>query len=153
MIEHFTKDYFESTLPGLIVTTEVEHLSGRFLCTFDKGEYQYDLKITDEILIRVRSSIGLSGFSATTGEDSIRHWLILKGGRPLSNKISGRWTTREKGWETRLKNNLRKMWKLVEKSGYCSTCGQPRVIRKVEKKDKIFAFCDNCKSKWEEIGE
>jgi hypothetical protein len=148
------KQYHYKNLEQDIVDKVEDHKNHTILRTFVYGEYQYDMRINRDILIRIRSSIDLTGTAASTGEDSIRHWLIFEGGQPMSNKLTGRWTTRQRGWEKRLVDNLRVMWGLAQKAGYCE-CGNLRSIRKVNKgknEGKVFAVCDNCKDKkWVEL--
>ena len=141
-VEIFSKKEFEAALPaGFWV------YSG-----FIDGEHTYSIEITADIFITIRSSIGSSGFSAKTGEDSIRAWLVGKDGKPLGSKVS-KWTTRTKGWEERLLRVLRTLWAWAKKAGYCPTCKIPKnvfVVKKAGKnKGRVFCKCGKCGNGWE----
>lgn len=136
-VEIFSQEQFEKALP-----------QGYWkYAGFLNGEHSYLIPITDDILIMVRSSVDSSGYSADTGEDSIRAWLVRSDGSPLGSKVS-KWTNRVPGWEERLLNVLRQLWEMAHRSGYCYKCGQPkgiyRVVKKGPNKGKLFAKCDKC---------
>jgi len=152
MIDQFTIDKFREVLPGRVIFQGAFE-SGEFFETVEDNEYTYLLKITDDIFIKIRSSVSSLGIANETGEDSIRHWLVDKEQKPLGNKINGRWTTRVPGWEERLISNLRRLWKLVQKAGYCTKCGNPHSLYKIKNgtnKGKIMSRCNHCDS-WKEI--
>lgn len=135
-VEIFSKSDFEKALPeghwaysGLI-----------------NNEHTYLIRITDDIFITIRSSVDGSGYSADTGEDSIRAWLVDKNGSPLGSKTQ-KYVTRVKGWEIRLIDILRKLWMLVQESGYCENCKIPLFIFKSKTKNnrgKYFCKCSKC---------
>lgn len=136
-IEHFSKEQFENALP-------VGHWEYTGLI---QGEHTYSIKITDDIFISIRSSVDSSGYSADTGEDSIRAWLITKNGDVLGSKVS-KWTNRRPGWNKRLLEVLRTLWKMAQFSGYCEKCKVPNGVYKIKKvgpnKGKIFKKCIKC---------
>lgn len=136
-VEIFSRQQFEDALPE-------GHWSYSGLVN---NEHTYLIRITDDIFITIRSSVDGSGWSADTGEDSIRAWLVDKNGSPLGSKIS-KYTTRLPGWDKRLLEVLRGLWHMAELSGYCSKCCQPRGVFKVKKagpnKNRLFAKCTQC---------
>jgi hypothetical protein len=142
MIELFSKLQFENALPKGYWT-----YSGLI-----EGEHTYKIQITPDIFITIRSSVGSNDWSAETGEDSIRAWLITHNNRVLSVKTQ-KWVTRSKGWDKRLLDMLRKLWELARVSGYCKTCNIPRSIFKAKKNKKLFCQCTKCNNSFEWIGE
>lgn len=143
-IEIFTKEEFEQkALPIHSKTKEKmwEHLG------LISGEHAYKIKIDSKSAIEVRSSVGNSGISASTGEDSIRAWIVDSNNLPMGSKVS-KWTTRKTGWEIRTKDVLRTLWTWRKKAGDCPKCGEPNKIFKVKKegknKGRVFCKCDNC---------
>lgn len=141
-VDIFTKAQFESALP-------VHNQTGEPLWRFGglrDGEYEYLMPIDSLSAILIRSSIHSDGFSAESGEDSIRAWLVNNEDKPLGSKVS-KWVTRVPGWETRLKETLRTLWQLRKQSGNCINCGEPLGIFKVKKegpnKGRWFAKCIN----------
>jgi superfamily I DNA/RNA helicase len=111
------------------------------------GEHVYRIVLDNSDLaqIQVRSSIDSSGVAASTGEDSIRAWLVeTKTGKPIGSKVS-KWVTRVPGWQDRLNETieiLKEWWSL---SGACPDCGKPKGIFKVKKegknKGRVFSKC------------
>lgn len=156
-IDTFTTDEFDKTIREIVFPHEVELLG-----VID-GEYCYLIKINHNIGIYVRSSIGRDGYSATVGEDSIRVFLVQYSAirTLLSHKLSykvyrtdylgkagGRWTTRVKGWQNRLRKVIRELIEWTNKAQYCPHCkDQPLHFFKVKKegknKGRIFATCPN----------
>ncbi|RJR12447.1 hypothetical protein C4588_02095 [Candidatus Parcubacteria bacterium] len=135
-IDTFTKQGFEKALPEGFWT--YTGLMG--------GEHTYQIKITEDIFITVRSSVGPNGFSADTGMDSIRCWLVGSEGQPLGNKVQ-KYITRVSGWEGRLLENLRTLWGWAKWAGYCPECHIPLCIFKSKQpksKGKIFKKCCQC---------
>jgi hypothetical protein len=118
-VEIFTKSEFESKLPKHNKTGEVlwEH-AGVY-----KGEHTYKLSFDHghNIKILIRSSIKTDGFSAETGKDSIRAWLIDQNSNVIGSKTQS-YVTRTKGWDVRLVNMLRKLATLGNKIKPCPTC-------------------------------
>lgn len=144
-VDIFTLSQFESALPR-------RNATGEALCQhvgLVAGEHEFRMRIDDQTAITIRSSVNASGVSASTGEDSIRAWLIHTDGTPLGSKVS-KWTTRLPGWDTRLCDVLRTLWQWRKKAGNCPVCNHPKVIFKVKKQGpnqgRIFAKCENCEN-------
>lgn len=142
-VEIFTLKQFEDALPKHKTT-------GQPLCICQgmvEGEFQYYMKIDEYAGITIRSSVGPSGYSADTGDDSIRAWLTDHDSNPLGSKVS-RWTNRLPGWDVRLCNVLRTLWQWRKQAGDCPHCKTPLKIFKVRKagpnKGRVFAKCDVC---------
>jgi DNA helicase-2/ATP-dependent DNA helicase PcrA len=108
----FSKDEFELALPqdkntGLPLW-ECQGL--------DKGELVYTINVkgTNKRIV-IRSSVRSNGFAAESGEDSIRHWVEYRYKNhwvPLT-KDKKSWTTRVPGWEGRLNDALRRLYKVA----------------------------------------
>ena len=132
-IETFSKQEFESKLDYL----EPQSLG------IIQGEEAYLIKLDGQVSIMVRSSVKEDGYSADTGQDSIRAWLV-SGDKPLGSKVS-KWTTRLPEWSERLNGVLLQLteWRLL--AGDCKTCNEPLGIFKVKKagenKGRVFANC------------
>jgi len=153
MIDEFTKDEFEQALNGMFPQYTPKNLG------FIDGEYCFLLQITHNVGIYIRSSIGRDGYSATVGEDSIRVLLVQYEKLPTIlqkeiyrteylGKAGGRWTTRIKGWQSRLKKVIQEMIDWINIAQYCPHCeDQPLHFFKVKKegqnKGRIFATCPN----------
>jgi hypothetical protein len=139
----FSKDQFEGVLPKHKDTgVELWDYVG-----FNYGEHCYRMTINQDIAIQIRSSVNGNGLAAETGENSIRAWLIDSDGKPLGSKVQA-YVTRRPGWEKRLVDMLRELWKRAQQAGYCSKCKKPRGVFKVKKsgrnKGKLFAKCFPC---------
>jgi len=139
-IDRFTREQFEAALPVHKKTGEKlwEH-GGGF-----KGEFQYFVPVAPGIKITIRSSVDRSDRARSTGQDSIRAWLVRDNGQPLGSKVS-KYITRVPGWDKRLTETLRILWAWARKAGYCPDCKQPKLVFKVKKKGpntgRIFAKC------------
>jgi hypothetical protein len=119
-VEIFSKITFENALPKHKDT-------GEKLCReagLIQGEYCYWLNFgSPHAEILIRSSVAPDGFSRDTGKDSIRCWIVSPGEtKPLAKKLNC-YTTRVKGWETRLVNVLRKLVPIAWKIKPCPKCG------------------------------
>ena len=109
MIDRFSKAEFEAALPsnarGSLWTR----------AGLVQGEETYHIPVTDtNKRIVIRSSIDATGYAAETGADSIRLWVEYEfagGWRPLA-KVDA-WTTRIPGWQTRLTEKARELWKIA----------------------------------------
>lgn len=110
--ERFTKEEFEKALP--------EHReTGAALWRplgLVQGEYSYEVSVpnTNKRIV-IRSSVKGNGRAASTGQDSIRHWVeywYKDQWRPLS-KGRKAYTTRVPGWAERMRETLRKLWVLA----------------------------------------
>lgn len=126
MIDRFTQVQFEAALPKHKVTRQ-PLWSSRGLVD---GEYVYDVKVSEFARIVVRSSIGIDGVAADTGEDSIRLWVEVARAdgtwQPLK-KIDA-YTTRVVGWADRMTEKMRELWAVAIRVKLavpvCQRCGQ-----------------------------
>ena len=143
--EVFPLSKFEAALPHHKVT-------GEALCVglgLVDGEYAYVLRVSDHVNIEIRSSVGANGYAHSTGEDSIRSWLVDREGRPIGSKIQS-YVTRVPGWGDRLIKVLRELVRRGRQVEQCPVCGKTMGIYKVKKagptKGKLFVRCtDDCK--------
>ena len=119
MIDVFTRTEFEAALP-LIKKT---HQALWNYAGFIGGEHAYTVPVKPGVIIQVRSSIGADGYSRDVAKDSIRCWLTDPTGKPLGSKY-GRWVTRVPGWDKRLTEILRALWKFGRRLVACPKCGQ-----------------------------
>lgn len=146
MVEIFTKSYFESVLP-------VHKITGKPIWQCEglmDGEYCYSIIIDKEthknkfIGIVIRSSIGIDGKSKSTGKDSIR--LFFRKGMSkdaFGSKIS-KYITRTTGWEERLIEQIRILYKRGKKLEACPVCNETLGVFKYKKKDLgLFVKCTN----------
>ncbi len=145
-VDVFTRAEFEAALPKNKLTKDP-------LWTYSgivDGEYTYFLPVGNPFQrtlgICIRSSVrgyGGDAVSAASGEDSIRCWLSL-GGTPYMNKIK-KYVTRVKGWEGRLTELLRLLYRLGNALRPCPTCGMLRKAFMVKKegpnKGRFFQNC------------
>lgn len=147
MIDHFTKEEFERALPK----SKTDH--SKVLWKYeglDKGEHCYSLLIDDKSKIFIRSSVKGDNKSADTGKDSIRIYLVNNDNRPIGSKIS-KYITRVSGWQTRLVEQLRFLFRLRKLAGN-DPSGNPMPVLKVEKdgpnKGRFFTTGNNANFKW-----
>jgi DNA helicase-2/ATP-dependent DNA helicase PcrA len=144
-VETFSKEEFEGALPVHKETNEPLWTA----LGLKSGEYAYLVPVNGgRVAAEVRSSVKKNGVSAEAGEDSIRCWLVdTQTGKPIGSNVS-RWTTRQPGWETRLKDILRTLWQWRMRAGDCPKCDEPKGIWKVKKegskKGRPFAKCRQC---------
>lgn len=147
MVEIFTRHEFEAALPKHKTTGEKLWTPvGLYL-----GEYTYVLPVKDGVSIMIRSSIGASGVSADTGEDSIRMWLINPVTlSPVGSKVSN-YITRVTGWQTRLLAQLRLLYTLASKVRPCSCGGNVQIFKTKQgaNKDKLFLACLNASGEFQ----
>lgn len=109
-VEIFTHQQFEQALieAWQIITGEPDTDIVRLGVV--GGEYTYRVMVSNDagIAIDVRSSVRPDGTSAGTGEDSIR--LVVRYSDGAGWKVRGKgpdaYTTRVKGWESRLAHKL-----------------------------------------------
>jgi hypothetical protein len=148
-VEIFTREQFEEqALP-------VDKTSGHPLWKYiglRGGEHAYLVKLPkNNIGIEVRSSVESNGFSAETGGNSIRCWIVdVETLKPMGSKIN-RWTNRTKGWGERTKMILRQLWEMGAKIVPCPSCPPQKDVDnrlrcfKVKKagpnKGKLFLKC------------
>lgn len=109
--EKFSIEQFESVLPSGFISEGII-----------AGEYTYRIQVPDKpVYIEIRSSIDVTGFTADTGEDSIR--LVLKSnGKPIAKKVDA-WTTRAPGWERRLREKIDFLLNKASNMIVCPGCG------------------------------
>ena len=145
MIDTFTKAEFENALP-------IHRTTGKKLWVskgIRNGEEVYTLPIDDKTAIEIRSSVKSDGVCASTGKDSIRMWLTDTSGAPLGSKVN-RYTTRVPGWEGRMTETLRTLYKWRKKAGNCPMCGEPKKVFLVKKegpnKGRVFSQCPDHKN-------
>jgi hypothetical protein len=146
MTERFSRDQFENALPRCKVFGDP---LWRFVGFVD-GECVYTVKIIDNpgVLIYIRSSIRADGLAADSAQDSIRCWLASDNrGTPLGSKDS-RWITRVNGWQMRMTETLRKLWRLGHQLERCPKCQSQLMALKVKKlgpnKGRWFSACPSC---------
>ena len=150
-VDIFTKQDFEEALP-------VHKDTGEPLCTslgLVQNEYCYTLHPfkQKDFKIFIRSSIGHSGISAQTGDDSIRCYIVLEHDGnfiPWGNK-SQNYVTRVKGWQRRMVDTLRLLAGQIQKiPDACPTCKKtltvkPFIVKKEgPNKGRRFLKCSEC---------
>lgn len=149
MIERFSKQEFEDTLP----THQVTGVALWSNMGMINGEWCYAIDVNSYARIVIRSSVDSSEIAADAGEDSIRlHAEIkTKGGGWKAIKKLDSWTTRVPGWDERMKEKMRKLWSTVSKVQRtipsCPSCGkmQPFWITKNGKNTgRPASKCINC---------
>ncbi len=138
--ERFTKAEFEAALP-------TNKNTGDDLWTpvgLEENEYAYLLPVKQGVAIKIRSSVRSDGYAAGTGADSIRAWLVGGKLQPLGSKVIS-YTTRVTGWQDRMSNVLRELWKRGTQIENCPQCGRPMGIYQVKKdgpnKGRLFMKC------------
>lgn len=114
MIDQFTKDRFEEALPD-VPRDEPVFVKGEWVYTIPVFRLKNGERILTNKRLVVRSSLDRSGVAAASGVDSIRHWVEYEyKGRwyPLA-KAGKAYTTRVAGWEQRLTDALRELWRIA----------------------------------------
>ena len=144
MIDKFNTADFETALPNHKAT-------GKPLWTalgLIDGEHAYLVKPFPEkpYGIMVRSSIGQSGWSADTGEDSIRCWLVGPDNAPWGSKVV-RWTTRLPKWQERLLAVLRELARSIVAIRQCPKCHADMKVFRNKATKELFNKCPKC-SPW-----
>ncbi|HUW11965.1 MAG TPA: UvrD-helicase domain-containing protein, partial [Anaerolineae bacterium] len=112
--ERFTTEQFEAALP--VDSTTGEKLWESLGMVQGERAYAVAVKGTNKRII-IRSSIGVSGVAASSGQDSIRLWAEYyypKADEWFSLAKLDAWTTRVSGWERRMTEKLRELWKLCQ---------------------------------------
>jgi hypothetical protein len=142
-VDLFTRQQFEAALP---------HDQHGVLWVYrgvQDGEHTYHLMVPNKHLptlgIIIRSSVHESGTSAAAGEDSIRCWLAdIETDKPYGSKIK-KYVTRVKGWEKRLTDRLRLLYKLGLSLTPCPGCKEMRKAFVVKAPtDNHGRFFQNC---------
>lgn len=142
--DKFTKEQFEQALPPNLW----QHLG------LISGEHQYTVKVFDKRQpdidqkkrIVIRSSVGSDGIAKDTGNDSIRLWVEYHNGEVwLPLKKLDAWTTRRLGWDKRMVDKLRELWKIALTTKIenlsCPKCGGSLILRSGKYGD--FYGCSN----------
>lgn len=72
-----------------------------------RGEAVYDLSLTDDIAVRIYSSISYKGVGAEVGQDAIRVLLFgTKINRPINKKAGSSIVKRTQGWRNSLSDRI-----------------------------------------------
>lgn len=118
MIDRYTRERFEAALPVV---------GGQPLWTsigLRDGEHCYIVPVAPGVLIYVRSTVQRDGLAADVAKDSIRCWLASDdAGTSLGSK-DVRWIARTSGWDRRMTETLRALWRLGRKLKPCGRCGR-----------------------------
>lgn len=152
-IERFTLSEFECALPKRKPIGDEPAKSMANYVGLVQGEHCFILQPYDNIPVGlfIRSSVDISGVAADTGEDSIRVlWCALdsKGYSIIGNKAKA-YTTRVKGWESRLLALLRKLTAGIRFCRPCPKCGTrltPFTTKKGDNAGRVFVTCGRCKN-------
>lgn len=144
MIDQFTREEFEAALP-------IHRDTGARLWEYvgiEDGEHVYYVHSAHPqtgLRIHVRSSVRVDGYSASTGEDSIRCWIEANNGEPVAPKVA-RWVTRVRGWQDRMAETLRYLYKLSSYIKLCPRCGKWKKAKRTKKpgpnKGRVFTSCE-----------
>lgn len=143
-VDTFNREQFEAALPR----DKATGLNLWSYMGFVKGEHVYAINVNERIHILVRSTIDASGVSAPCGEDSIRLWLAEIGSeRPLMGKLT-RWVTRVPGWQARITEQARQLYRISRKLKPHPACNKIPVIRRSKTKredgNEYFIKCVEC---------
>lgn len=147
-IDFFTRDDFEAALPKYKDESDEPRPNLWSYVGFEQNEHTYLIHINNDIKIKIRSSIDYTGVSANTGDNSIRLWLCDPEGKPMGSKLS-KYITRLPGWQDRMIKQLRTLWDLAKRAGYCPKCKTPKGVYivkrgKLENRGRVFCKCRNC---------
>ncbi len=139
-VDIFNRTQFEAALP---VHKETKMPLWTSMGMFN-GEYTYLLPVSEFASIMIRSSIDYTEWSATSGEDSIRLWLVdPKTYEPVGSKLST-YITRVNGWQVRMTAQLRTLYQLGKRIRPCG-CGKGIVkilkTRQGVNQGRFFAAC------------
>lgn len=141
MIDQYTKERFEEALPKV---------GGQPLWTalgLRGGEHCYIVPVAPGVLIYVRSTVRADGVAADTAKDSIRCWLASDDGGSALGSKDVRWIARTTGWDRRMTETLRALWRLGRQLKPCA-CGKMMLALKVtkpgENKGRWFTKCPDC---------
>ncbi len=120
-IETFTRQEFEREVIGHVWH---DTPAGSLPCRVDDlglvdGEHAYLVRLPNGAAVHVRSSVGPSGWSDDSGQNSIRCWIVdADTGEPLCSKVC-KWTTRLPGWAGRTRDVIRRLAKLALRIREC----------------------------------
>lgn len=144
-IHQFNKEEFEKALPvnkktGSTLWKELGLLY---------GEYCYFVPVTEYTGIMIRSSIGITKYADSSGENSIRMWLVDPNTlNPVGGKLT-KYITRVPGWYTRMLKHLRVLYRLAKRVTPCS-CGAMIKIWKShtnnDKRDWFYLACEHSRA-------
>jgi len=137
MTIRFNKSEFERALPVDTITKKPLWTAVGFV----KGEEVYEIKVTQNVFVEIRSSIGESGFAKSEGEDSIRCSLLYRNHTRTTPLGKATRTNRTEGWDTRLKDKLRELYAEGFAVKTCKVCGGMLSLRKGKHGD--FYGCSN----------
>lgn len=148
MTELFSQSEFEAALPRHNRTGAALYENRGFV----GGEFTYFMPVTEYAGIMIRSSVKEDGYSARSGEDSIRLWLVNpKTGDSVGGKLA-KYITRTAGWQGRMMEQLRTMYQLAKFVHPCACGGMVHVgkaknPKNPENKGLLFASCStkDCK--------
>lgn len=160
-IQRFTRQQFENTLTDMAKTGQRLWQGPKVI----KGEYVYTVKVkATNLRLVIRSSVDpKNGMARVSGQDSIRvrvQYQSARGWQELT-KLAKKYTTRETGWQERLKITLRETYILAieshknhvaamtngqsqdkpEPAPKCPKCGAPMVERKRKRDGHMFLGC------------
>ena len=150
-VDRFTKDRFEEALPKDKKTGQpLWHDVG-----FEGGEFVYginyfkpgQIKGIDHpwVTIHIRSSIDMTLKAKATGQDSIRMY-FMRHGKPHGSKLS-HYVTRVNGWEERMTDQLRILYKRAMQLSECPVCKGPKAVFKKKADGSLFQACPDHFSK------
>lgn len=139
MIDCFNKEAFEAALPKHKDTGQPLWKYAGFI----GGEFAYRLPVKLGVVIQIRSSVGRDGWSDDSGKNSIRCWVTDANGATLGEKY-GEYITRLPGWQARLTEMLRNVWKLGRKLGCCHKCGNAMKMFCVQSGDNQGRWYQKC---------
>jgi hypothetical protein len=117
--EMFLTSDFEKALPKHRQTGKPLWVYAGFI----DGERVYDVPVKDGLVVRIKSSIGYAGISDDCGENSIRIWVVDSTTGNALIKKEDAWTTRVKGWQTRMLDKIRKQYAKAQALRRCPKCG------------------------------
>lgn len=142
-IDRFTKKEFEEALPVHKETGEPLWMSLGLVAFGSDAEETYSIKVPEtNKRIVIRSSVDESGLAAEAGADSIRLWLeywYKNEWRPLKRHKT-RWTTRIPGWDKRMTQKLRELWKLALEDENEQRIQRKNLMAKLEQLQEQEAF-------------
>lgn len=145
--ERFATKDFEEALDWIAGQVECKWSSAGMF----GGEHHYTIDVktlrhnAGKVVVRINSSIGVSGYADGTGENSIRAWLTDGFGNPLGSKIQ-KYITRVAGWQDRLLVVIDKLVARGMTIEFCNECASIEKIFQVKKEGKnhgrLFIKCE-----------
>ena len=154
-VDVFDRTDFEAALPVSKTSSQPLWVPRGLI----QGEWTYAVPVNPGVEILIRSSVRADGTSADTGKDSIRCYLVDDvAHKPLGPKLS-KYITRVNGWERRMTETLRELWRIGRMLGACPSCGSALRLMRVKKegpnKGRLFISCNTCDGhfKWADGGQ